>query len=185
MASVPKYASGCLVRQSITTTTTTITTTTTTITTTNSITSSLTPTTSLLVQANPSNGRILNTVLCHPSSNCNYPLKSNLVYKDISQQKVLTGAEEYHCQQHCCKQQHSSIDKSTDKTIAENWQRKRLVTGLCSTSGLLVMVTGYAIIGALVFPLLETPATDLNRSLALIARSREECLKELWIITGM
>lgn len=175
MASVANHTSGCLVRQPFTTSASTTVTTTATTT---------TPTTALIVQANPSNGRILNTILCHPSENCSYPLNSDIVYKEIPLQKTLKGGEKFHCQQHCCEQQQSLTEKSSNKTGPESWQRRRLVTGLCSTSGLLAMVTGYAIMGALVFPLLETPATDLNRSLALIARSREECLRELWIITG-
>ncbi|XP_034651392.1 uncharacterized protein LOC117890569 [Drosophila subobscura] len=50
-----------------------------------------------------------------------------------------------------------------------------------STPGLMLLVTLYSVLGALIFPLLEAPQ-DLNKS-AAIAKSREDCLRELWIIT--
>lgn len=52
-----------------------------------------------------------------------------------------------------------------------------------STPGLVVLVVAYSIMGAFIFPLLEAPQ-DIRKSLA-IAKSREDCLRELWIITGM
>ncbi|KAH8290914.1 hypothetical protein KR054_007158 [Drosophila jambulina] len=52
---------------------------------------------------------------------------------------------------------------------------------LLSTPGLVLLVIGYSILGALIFPLLEAPQ-DLSKS-AAIAKSREDCLRELWIIT--
>ncbi|XP_065366953.1 uncharacterized protein LOC135959806 [Calliphora vicina] len=57
----------------------------------------------------------------------------------------------------------------------------RLAKLIFSTPGLVVMVVVYTIMGAFIFPLLEAPQ-DISKS-ALIAKSREECLKELWIIT--
>lgn len=51
-----------------------------------------------------------------------------------------------------------------------------------SPPGLVALVVGYSMLGACIFPLLEAPQ-DINTS-AAIAKSREECLRELWIITG-
>lgn len=58
----------------------------------------------------------------------------------------------------------------------------QLLKLLLSTPGLVLLVIGYSILGALIFPLLEAPQ-DLSKS-AAIAKSREDCLRELWIITG-
>ncbi|XP_017027701.1 uncharacterized protein [Drosophila kikkawai] len=57
----------------------------------------------------------------------------------------------------------------------------QLLKLLLSTPGLVLLVIGYSILGALIFPLLEAPQ-DLSKS-AAIAKSREDCLRELWIIT--
>lgn len=51
-----------------------------------------------------------------------------------------------------------------------------------STPGLVILVVIYSIMGALIFPLLEAP-TELENVLS-VTNSREECLKELWTITG-
>lgn len=51
-----------------------------------------------------------------------------------------------------------------------------------STPGLVLLVVIYSIIGALIFPLFEAP-TELHNTIAVI-KSRDECLKELWTITG-
>lgn len=53
---------------------------------------------------------------------------------------------------------------------------------LLSTPGLVLLVVIYSIIGALIFPLFEAP-TELHNAMAVI-KSRDECLKELWTITG-
>lgn len=53
---------------------------------------------------------------------------------------------------------------------------------LFSTPGLVLLVVIYSIIGALIFPLFEAP-TELHNAMAVI-KSRDECLKELWTITG-
>ncbi|XP_016974007.1 LOW QUALITY PROTEIN: ataxin-2 homolog [Drosophila rhopaloa] len=52
---------------------------------------------------------------------------------------------------------------------------------LLSTPGLVLLVIGYSVLGALIFPLLEAPQ-DLSKSAAIV-KSREDCLRELWIIT--
>ncbi|EDV58215.1 AF4/FMR2 family member 4 [Drosophila erecta] len=52
---------------------------------------------------------------------------------------------------------------------------------LFSTPGLVLLVIGYSVLGGLLFPLLEAPQ-DISKS-AAIAKSREDCLRELWIIT--
>ncbi|EDW74965.2 uncharacterized protein Dwil_GK15616 [Drosophila willistoni] len=57
----------------------------------------------------------------------------------------------------------------------------QLLKLVLSTPGLVLLVIGYSIMGALIFPLLEAPQ-DLSKS-AAIAKSREDCLRELWIIT--
>lgn len=51
-----------------------------------------------------------------------------------------------------------------------------------STPGLVLLVILYSIMGALIFPLLEAPAEIQNT--LLVTKSRDECLKELWTITG-
>lgn len=51
-----------------------------------------------------------------------------------------------------------------------------------STPGLVILVVFYSVMGALIFPILEAPR-ELKHSVA-IAKSREDCLKELWTITG-
>ncbi|KAH8324720.1 hypothetical protein KR074_010265 [Drosophila pseudoananassae] len=57
----------------------------------------------------------------------------------------------------------------------------QLLKLLLSTPGLVLLVIGYSVLGGLIFPLLEAPQ-DLSKS-AAIAKSREDCLRELWIIT--
>ncbi|XP_017150026.1 uncharacterized protein LOC108160500 isoform X2 [Drosophila miranda] len=57
----------------------------------------------------------------------------------------------------------------------------QLLKLVLSTPGLMLLVTAYSVLGALIFPLLEAPQ-DLSKS-AAIAKSREDCLRELWIIT--
>ncbi|KAH8418683.1 hypothetical protein KR222_009631, partial [Zaprionus bogoriensis] len=57
----------------------------------------------------------------------------------------------------------------------------QLLKLLLSSPGLVLLVAAYSVLGALIFPLLEAPQ-DLSKS-AAIAKSREDCLRELWIIT--
>lgn len=52
-----------------------------------------------------------------------------------------------------------------------------------STPGLVVLVVAYSVMGALIFPVLEAPV-EQQPSVAVVTNSREECLKELWTITG-
>lgn len=51
-----------------------------------------------------------------------------------------------------------------------------------STPGLVILVVVYSIMGAIIFPLLEAPHELEN--VVSVSNSREECLKELWTITG-
>lgn len=51
-----------------------------------------------------------------------------------------------------------------------------------STPGLVILVIFYSVFGALIFPLLEAP-TEIHNKIS-ISKSREDCLKELWTITG-
>lgn len=53
---------------------------------------------------------------------------------------------------------------------------------LFSTPGLILLVIFYSIMGALIFQLLEAPNTIENG--VSVSKSRDECLKELWTITG-
>lgn len=53
----------------------------------------------------------------------------------------------------------------------------------CSQIGLVVLVVIYVLLGALLFEYLESGPEMQKRS--AIQRSREECLRELWAITGM
>lgn len=61
-----------------------------------------------------------------------------------------------------------------------------------STPGLVVLVILYSVLGALIFPLLEarhgnsSPGSGGSSSVLTmsISKSREDCLKELWTITG-
>lgn len=53
----------------------------------------------------------------------------------------------------------------------------------CSQLGLVVIVVVYVLLGAILFEYLESEPEIKKRS--AIQRSREECLKELWAITGI
>lgn len=63
---------------------------------------------------------------------------------------------------------------------------KRAASGLaraaCSQIGLVILVVVYVLLGAVLFEYLESGPEVQKRS--AIQRSREECLKELWAITG-
>ncbi|VVD00470.1 unnamed protein product [Leptidea sinapis] len=52
----------------------------------------------------------------------------------------------------------------------------------CSQVGLVVIVVIYVLLGAVLFEYLESGPQVQERT--AIHRSREECLKELWAITG-
>lgn len=52
----------------------------------------------------------------------------------------------------------------------------------CSQIGLVTLVVVYVLLGAALFEYLESGPDVQKRS--AIQRSREECLKELWAITG-
>lgn len=55
---------------------------------------------------------------------------------------------------------------------------------LLSTPGLVLLVVSYSLLGALIFPALEAPPAEPQPTAAVVTSSREECLKELWTITG-
>nr|CAI5865822.1 unnamed protein product [Callosobruchus analis] len=60
--------------------------------------------------------------------------------------------------------------------------RKCITAILCGRTSLFVLMTGYALLGALIFKAIEGggeehPPVDFQKS-------REDCLKELWLITG-
>lgn len=56
------------------------------------------------------------------------------------------------------------------------------VRAACSQIGLIILVVVYVLLGAVLFEYLESGPEVQKRS--AIQRSREECLKELWAITG-
>lgn len=76
----------------------------------------------------------------------------------------------------------NEIDETLSKEYARNWCANVTLRIIFSTPGLVMLVIGYSVMGAFIFPLLEAPA-DLKNS-AMIIKSRDECLKELWTITG-
>ena len=78
-------------------------------------------------------------------------------------------------------QQQINCDNTENRTNQSNCMQK-LLKLFCSPIGLVVIVIIYSIMGALIFPLLEQPR-DIKNSVA-IAKSRDDCLKELWTITG-
>jgi hypothetical protein len=89
--------------------------------------------------------------------------------------------------------QQRQIDDNVDDVDVHEpngcWQNrvtKVVLKVVFSTPGLIVLVVLYTVMGALVFPMLETSgtATTAGRNLPSISKSRDECLKELWIITG-
>lgn len=53
----------------------------------------------------------------------------------------------------------------------------------CTQVGLVILVVVYVLLGAVLFEYLESGPEVQKRT--AIQRSREECLKELWAITGM
>lgn len=81
------------------------------------------------------------------------------------------------------RQQHRQLSVVTDvRSSGSSRCFGQLLKLFLSSPGLVLLVTGYSVLGALIFPLLEAPQ-DLSKS-AAIAKSREDCLRELWIITG-
>lgn len=61
--------------------------------------------------------------------------------------------------------------------------RRCVVTMLCGRTSLLVLMTGYTLLGAVLFKLIE--GEDEEEVPIDFQRSREDCLKELWLITGI
>lgn len=97
-----------------------------------------------------------------------------------------TVGEDGNCNDAC---RRHSVVIATDVTVNH---RRRSPSRCCvnttlqialSTPGLVVLVVAYSLMGALIFPVLEAPAEPLL-SPAVVLNSREECLKELWTITG-
>lgn len=106
-----------------------------------------------------------------------------LLQKHHHQQQQHHNKESEHLHSHHPHPQHSSpFAEDNSEPQQQHTCLSRLFKLIFSTPGLVVMVVVYTIMGAFIFPLLEAPQ-DISKS-ALIAKSREECLKELWIITG-
>ncbi|KAL3273868.1 hypothetical protein HHI36_015294 [Cryptolaemus montrouzieri] len=55
---------------------------------------------------------------------------------------------------------------------------------LCGRTGLLIIMTGYAVFGALIFKAIES-SESTNATPIVVQKSREDCLKELWLITAL
>nr|CAH7753777.1 unnamed protein product [Callosobruchus chinensis] len=60
--------------------------------------------------------------------------------------------------------------------------RKCITAILCGRTSLFVLMTGYALFGALIFKAIE--GGDEEHLPVDFQKSREDCLKELWLITG-
>lgn len=75
------------------------------------------------------------------------------------------------------------VDNDDSVNVSESTNRCMHLTLriLFSTPGLCVLVVLYSLMGAAIFPFFEAP--ELHNTLAVI-KSREECLRELWTITG-
>lgn len=75
------------------------------------------------------------------------------------------------------------VDNDDSVNVSESTNRCVHLTLriLFSTPGLCVLVVLYSLMGAAIFPFFEAP--ELHNTLAVI-KSREECLRELWTITG-
>lgn len=73
--------------------------------------------------------------------------------------------------------------QETDQGYDNSSARKCSLAMFCGKTSLFVLMTGYALFGALLFKFLEGGVE--NHQVADFQRSREDCLKELWIITGM
>lgn len=86
------------------------------------------------------------------------------------------------------------FDVVNGAAVEERGRRCCNLTMRCifSTPGLVVLVIAYSVIGALIFPLLETRHgtahhNHVGGTIGLtmsIKKSREDCLRELWTITG-
>lgn len=65
----------------------------------------------------------------------------------------------------------------------ESGSRKCSAAMFCSRTGLFVLMTVYALLGALLFKALE--GGEESSVPTHVQKSREDCLKELWLITGI
>jgi hypothetical protein len=66
--------------------------------------------------------------------------------------------------------------------MEENGARRCTTAMFCGRTGLLVLMTGYAFLGALLFKALEG-GNDGDVPVH-VQRSSDDCLRELWLITG-
>lgn len=74
-------------------------------------------------------------------------------------------------------------DDTTTVNVIQTNRCMHLTLRICfSTPGLCVLVILYSLMGACLFPFFEAPL-ELHNTLTVI-KSREECLRELWTITG-
>lgn len=64
---------------------------------------------------------------------------------------------------------------------AETNKRQRFLFG---KTALFLIMTSYALIGAVIFKFLEENGEHPLQTPTYVQKSREDCLKELWLITG-
>lgn len=83
------------------------------------------------------------------------------------------------------------LDSATAEDESRNRCSNMTIRYVFSSTGLVVLVILYCLLGAFIFPLLEAKvgAEQLHQGapsgLTLsISKSREDCLRELWTITG-
>ncbi|KAF7278783.1 hypothetical protein GWI33_008014 [Rhynchophorus ferrugineus] len=64
----------------------------------------------------------------------------------------------------------------------ESTSKRCSIAMFCGKTSLFVLMVGYALFGALLFKFLEGGNEDHHE--ADFQKTREDCLRELWIITG-
>lgn len=65
---------------------------------------------------------------------------------------------------------------------SETRRRYSATSFLCGRTGLLILMTGYALLGAVLFKTIEG---DVETYIPTnVHKNRDDCLKELWLITG-
>ncbi|ERL91000.1 hypothetical protein D910_08342 [Dendroctonus ponderosae] len=71
--------------------------------------------------------------------------------------------------------------QNSEEDLENASSKKCTLAMFCGKTSLFVLMTGYALFGALLFKFLEGGGE--SRPVADFHRSREDCLKELWTIT--
>ncbi|KAG5891217.1 hypothetical protein JTB14_036134 [Gonioctena quinquepunctata] len=76
----------------------------------------------------------------------------------------------------------STLCEMEEETASLSKTKRCLVAILCGRTSLFLLMMGYTLLGALMFKAIE--GGDDSDIPADFQKSREECLKELWLITG-